>query len=479
MGLVRLGRHRKSVLEADRYLLCIQGNYYYRRRVPTELVGEDERGHTVKISLKTSDLGRARELRDVYENADNELWSAMFGGTDKEVAKNRYLAAVKRAKAMGFTYQPASELATAPIAALLERVEAILAPSTPKPIVQAVIGAVAMPSVSIEDAFEVYRDEITPPQIAGKSAGQKAKWLSVKTGSKDHFIAVMKELGFPDLGINDITRDHARQYYNWWLARIAPKEGRATHTPDMGNRRLGDMRVLYREYFAHMKQEDRVNPFDGLRFKDKMKRRRKRHPFSTKWISDVILRPASIEDGKEKPAALAGLNDMARAILLIMIDVGGRPSEICNLTEDRINLQSNIPYIKIEPDEDPDDPREVKTANSIRVVPVTGMALEALRKYPKGFPRYRDKEGNFSATVNKYMVENKLRESAKTTVYSFRHSFEDRMKNVKVDEEVRKILMGHSLDRPEYGEGGSLELKLEAMTAVAMPYHSSIFSPAP
>lgn len=455
-----MGRHRKSTDDADRYLLCLKGNFYYRRRVPVELRDVDERGHTVKISLKTSSLGRAREFRDAYEKADDELWASMLGGADQAAAKARYLAAVKMAKAMGFSYRPAHEIASEDFYSIIKRVQAaVQGGAVPLPVVKAVVGVVDPPSVSIEDAFKVYEEEITPHQLAGKSAGQRAKWLSVKKGSKDHFVSVVG-----NINIDDIARDDARKYYNWWMERIAPKEGRPTHTPDIGNRRLGDMRVLYREYFAHMKQEDRVNPFDGLRFKDKAKRRRKRHPFSMKWISEKIL----------KPGALAGLNDMARAVLLIMIDIGARPSEICNLTPDRINLQGNIPYIKIEPDDDPDDPREVKTENSIRVVPVTGMALEALRKFPKGFPRYRDKEGNLSAAINKYMVENGLRESAKTTVYSFRHSFEDRMKNVKVDEEVRKILMGHSIDRPEYGEGGSLALKLEAMQAAAMPFDPSI-----
>ncbi|CCF19074.1 Phage integrase family protein [Pseudorhizobium banfieldiae] len=454
-----MGRHRKSKHDLDRYLLCVGGNYYYRRRVPTELADIDERGHTVKISLKTTDLARARTIRDLYEKADDDRWASMLCGEDQEAAKNRYLTAIKRAKAMGFSYQPSADLANAPLVALLERVEAILSPSTPKPVVEAVMGTVSAPAATVSDAFKVYEEEITPHQISGKSAGQRAKWLSVKKGSKDHFISVMG-----DMAMDEITRDDARRYYNHWLERIAPKEGRPTHTPDIGNRRLGDMRVLYREYYSHMKQEDRVNPFEGLRFKDKAKRRRKRHPFTTEWITDKIL----------KPGALAGLNDEARAILLIMMNVGARPSEICNLTADRIQLQSNIPYIKIEPDDDPEDPREVKTETSIRVVPVTGIALEALRRFPKGFPRYRDKEGNFSAAINKYMVENHLRQSVKTTVYSFRHSFEDRMKNVKVDDEVRRILMGHAIDRPEYGEGGSLALKLEAMAAVALPCDPSI-----
>lgn len=98
-----MGRNRKSALEPDRYLLCLKGNYTYRRRVPIEV--RDERGHTVKLSLRTSNLALARVLRDMYETADDELWGSMIAGADAQLARERYQAAVQRAKAVGFLYK--------------------------------------------------------------------------------------------------------------------------------------------------------------------------------------------------------------------------------------------------------------------------------------------------------------------------------------------------------------------------------------
>lgn len=48
------------------------------------------------------------------------------------------------------------------------------------------------------------------------------------------------------------------------------------------------------------------------------------------------------------------------------------------------------------------------------------------------------------------------------------------MKEMKVDAELRKILMGHSSDRPEYGTGGSLALRLEEIKKVALPFDPAI-----
>lgn len=101
-----MGRHRKSTLDLDRYLLCLNGNFFYRRRVPTEVRDVDKRGHTVKLSLKTSHIALARVLRDMYETADDELWGSMIAGTDAQLAQERHQSAIRRAKAVGFLYKP-------------------------------------------------------------------------------------------------------------------------------------------------------------------------------------------------------------------------------------------------------------------------------------------------------------------------------------------------------------------------------------
>src|SRR5690606_26400145 len=155
---------------------------------------------------------------------------------------------------------------------------------------------------------------------------------------------------------------------------------RGTHSASSGNRDIGNMRQLFRMYHAHIGQGDKANPFDGLAFAQKLKP--SRPPFPVVWVKKEFL-------GSEK---LLGLNQQARGIVLMMIETGCRPSELANLSASTIHLNGPVPYIDIEPRLDPDDPREIKTASSVRQIPLVGVALEVARAWPKGFPKYWNKE---------------------------------------------------------------------------------------
>lgn len=54
------------------------------------------------------------------------------------------------------------------------------------------------------------------------------------------------------------------------------------------------------------------------------------------------------------------------------------------------------------------------------------------------------------------------------TTSSIRHAFEDRMKNAGLDTELRMMIMGHSIDRPKYGSGGSLDWKRQELEKIAL-----------
>ena len=97
-----------------------------------------------------------------------------------------------------------------------------------------------------------------------------------------------------------------------------------------------------------------------------------------------------------RPGAQDGMNDEDRAVVLTIIETCARPSEICNLAEQVIKLDA-VPHVLIEPRLDPDDPREIKSTTSARAVPLVGLALAVMTKFPKGFPRYKDKESSMSA----------------------------------------------------------------------------------
>ena len=121
----------------------------------------------------------------------------------------------------------------------------------------------------------------------------------------------------------------------------------------------------------------------------------------------------------------------------------------------------------------------MKSAASIRVVPLVGVALEVFRRFPNGFPRYREREEALSQLVNKYLRNNKLAPTPRHTLYGLRHSMEDRMKEAGIGDDLRRIILGHRIDREEYGIGGSLEWRQKELAKVALPYASAVLNGLP
>ena len=454
----RMGRH-KDASDADRFLLRKGQVWYYRRRVPPAVADADSRAPHVRISLKTRDLALARVQRDAYERADNEYWASLHAGDSGEALQRRYAAAVRRAEALGLRYRSAAEIAQGePLAALLDRIETLMAQSRPtREVEAAVLGGVAAPVVTISGALKLYVAEIAAPDLVGKSAQQKRKWRNVKQRAVTSFVDLVGDLPMVEIG-----RDQALVIYRHWLSRIAPAGHRGSHTASSGNRDLGALRTLFTAYFRHLGDRDRPNPFAGLTFAER--KTRSRPPVPTDWIASKLLRGAD----------LAGLNGEARGILLANIETGARPSELANLDAAAIRLEAKVPHLAIAPREDPDNPRELKTATSRRLLPLVGVALAVFQRFPAGFPRYREREEAASATINKYLHENDLLPSPAHTLYSLRHSLEDRMKEGGLGDELRRILMGHRLDRETYGSGGGLEWRRDEMLKIALPFDPAI-----
>lgn len=445
--------------DADRYIFRRGDIYHYQRRVPALVVDLDSRSPYVRVSLKTHDLALARAKRDAFERADDEYWASLLAGGSQEGAARHYKAAVNRAEILGFAYRSASDLAAhVDVDDILRRISTLSKSPPGSAVSEALLGMVDPPKVTVRQAFKVYTDEIMPHELVGKSDLQKKDWNKIKLRAVNNFIAL-----FGDVPISGITRDQARQFYQMWMERIAPKKGPPTHSPSSGNRDLGNMRQLFQMYHEHLGERDKQNPFGGFSFSEKIKRTRP--PFSVEWLTTKLLSAGS---------HIRLLNPEARAIVLIMIETGARPSEIANLDERTIFLDRDIPHIAIEPRDDPDDPREIKTASSVRVIPLVGVALAAAKAHPNGFPRYWNNERTLAATLNKTMRARGLLQTPKHTAYSIRHSFEDRMKEAKVDEELRRQLMGHVIDRPKYGSGGSLLLLQGELRRIALPFDPSI-----
>jgi len=158
------------------------------------------------------------------------------------------------------------------------------------------------------------------------------------------------------------------------------------------------------------------------------------------------------------------MNDECQLFIYAMADTGARVAELTGLEEGDIRLFDEVPHIKIRKNAI----RSLKTSQSERDIPLVGASLIAFKELPLGFVRYRGKSDLISATINKYLRENNYQPSTRHSLYSLRHSFEDRLTAVEPPDKVQAALMGHKYVRPKYGHGPSLEQKKLWLDKIAL-----------
>jgi integrase len=304
---------------------------------------------------------------------------------------------------------------------------------------KAILGGVDKPKIMLSTLYSHY-EAGQRTRISKKSRNQKRKFTSAKKRAAEILI---EQKG--DKALDELNRDDALSYVNWWEDRVVNGEIQI----GTANKNISHIAGMIKSVSKRLRL-NLDNVFGGLLIEGG--KDGSRSPFPSGFIESVILPNGRLER----------MNDEARDAIYVAMETGARPSEILNLTEQRIVLKGDIPYIRIEPEE-----AELKTGYSERDVPLVGMALEAMRRHPKGFPRYFDRGDSFSATAMKHFKKYKLLPTAKHKICSFRHSFKDRLKAVEAPEELIDELMGHSIDKPKYGDGYGLKVKLKWIQAIA------------
>lgn len=412
--------------------------YHLRRRVPRRYRVVEPR-ETVWISLHTDSETVAHSKADRAWSQMIEAWEARLAGNSED-AEVRYEAARDLARARGFRYLDAGAVAKLPVEDVVERVEAIPFPVNDPDVIEAaaLLGAVPEPRITVTKALDLYWT-LAREKTFGKSEDQLRRWEAPRNKAIKNFVAIVG-----DKDIANITRDDMLDFRQYWLDRIEAGEV----TANSANKDLihfGDVLKTVNT----MKRLGLNLPLGELSFKEG--EARTRPPFSDDWIEKRLL----------APGALNGLNGQARGLLLGMINTGYRPSEGAALTADTIKLDCDVPHISIEP-----EGRQLKSHHARRVIPLTGVSLEAFEQFPKGFPRYRNR-ATLSAVVNKFLRTNGLLETPRHSFYSLRHAFEDRMLAAGIDDRIRRDLFGHRLDRERYGKGASLEQVAELVGRIA------------
>lgn len=422
-------------------MLYLRGTtYHLKRRVPKRFAKIDGR-QFIYQSMHTDSLEEAKRRAGEYWQQMLDAWEAERAGETK-LARDRFEVARDIAKRLGYGWLPAIEVANLPLNELLDRIEAVNnAAGDPVNIrAEAVLGARDEPPFVLSEALKAFW-VMAEDQTFGKSEDQIRRWRNPRIKAFKNLISVID-----DVDLLKLTRDNMLDFRAWWLDRV--REGKVT--AGSANKDFTHIAGVLKLVNDHR----RLNldlPVGNLNIREVD--RVTRAPFSQKWIAETILAPQAFDN----------LNIEAKTIVLAMVNTGARPSELANLKPDHIRLDAEIPHIAILP-----DGRQLKTRRSRREIPLVGVSLQAFRDLPdRDLSRYAD-NATFSATVNKYMRNNGLMESENHTLYGLRHSFEDRLLVAGVDERVRRDLMGHALNREEYGIGGGLPERLKALQSIAL-----------
>jgi len=418
-----------------KHIIKIGKWFYFKRRIPNIFLHLYKGKAFIKVTLKTDSEIIAQKRVQMLNSELENLWhnSALNETNNLE---GKFALTVNKARLNGFTYLSTEDVATQDIDALLKRIM-ILKESKDQSTenISALLGRKKETGYTIQNAFYDFV-EFEKPNLLNKSEDQIRKWNNPRIKAINNFINVCG-----DMEVQRITRQDILKFRDWWHQRIVQDE----LTPNSANKDFG----YIAQVIFHAKDNKNFDlDVRALMIKIRFAEiRQKRPPFETDYIQKTLLDLSNFKS----------LNEECSMLLFAIADTGARISELVGLNSERgdICLEADIPYIYIRPDKK----RALKTKVSERKIPLVGASLYAFKKLPKGFQHYYQKADLISATLNKHLKEHDLLPTEKHTVYSLRHSMDDRLINQDTPDKVVASIMGHTYGREDYGKGPTLEQK--------------------
>jgi integrase len=430
----------------------VKGFWFLVRRVPGEFSAFDTR-KLVRISTGIRIVDdprgiRAAEIVSKLHAGLIQYWKDKRRGRDRD-AEMRYQQACERSRSLGFNYVPAAEAAsTLPVEEILRRFENLarrdVVDSTRE--VTAVLGGVPAPVITTDAMVDEF-EQIVRASLIAKSDRQKKKWRKPRETALEVFVGLVGSRP-----ISTLTRADALKLRSHWQDRVVAGQIEI----GTANKCIGHIATMFRA-INESKQLNLPSIFERIRIGGG--RDGQRLAFAPVFVQDHILADGIFDD----------LNAEARRVIYLIAETGLRLSEAINLSRATIRLGARVPHICVLP-----EGRDIKTDQSRREIPLVGVALMALREQPDGFPRYRDRSDVLSALVNKALCVRGLRPEPGQSLYSLRHTFEDRLTAVGAPDKIIACLMGHKWSRPRYGVGPSLEHKREWLERIAFRPPSTV-----
>jgi integrase len=417
----------------EKYIFLRGKKYQYRRRIPGFVAHLDPRKEIV-LSLKTDKKNQALLKAQIYNDHIENYWRALIQSGTADTSTAKYKAAVKLAQAHGFAYKTATQIADSQLQDIINRVSSDL--RSPQD-VEAVLGGVEVPCITLSDCQQDYW-RLVIDRTSNKSEHQKKKWENPRKAALNNFIALIG-----NKPILQVTRTDVLNFKSWCRDKI--QEGWNTDTANKQLRFVKD--ILQTVATENQLDIDADMLFAKTKFQINTN---SRPPFEADYVQNTLLK------------SLETLNHKDKMVVYAIADTGARIAEIFGLSPQDIFLDCEIPYIWIRAR----DGYSLKTKTSERKIPLVGTALYAFQQFPNGF----EQEGNpdsFSGNVNKYLRTNNLKPTEQHSIYSLRHTFKDRLRDIEAPEEIIDGLMGHKKSGPKYGRGHKLETKHKWMDKIA------------
>jgi len=428
------------------YLIERAGNFYFNRRIPEQYRPHDPRD-VIRFSLKTKDYKTACR-RALAENDRLEAYWRTLVLSGQQQAEKEYHAFAERAKSLGFTYYSADALAAQELGMLLKRLLHIEKENFNEKHTEALLGKARQPDMQLDQVLQRYFD-LSRATVLNKSPNQVRKWENPRKKAMANFI---KCIG--NKALSELTREDTLKFRDWWIERIKNEK----LVIASANKDLIHIKTMVTAIADNLKIDlDTAHLFKKLIIVGDDSERRL--PLETDYIINTLLNPINLK----------GLNEQARWALHAFAETGAGLNELTGLKPEDIVLNGDIPHIHIRPRKG----RSLKTKFRNRVIPLVGYALDAFKACPNGFTNYHDRPDSLSTIISKYLRDKDLLPSPQHTIYSLRHSFQDRLLAVNTPDRIQADLMGHKFNRPQYGDGATLAHKLEWMKKICLADHKN------
>lgn len=424
-----------------KYLLKRGNLYHYKRRVPTEYQFLHKR-KVIQIPLNTDSQSIARERATSLNKLVENYWTdlALNGPDESEI---RFKRSITLAKMSGFAFQTKNELLeNAPIGELTARIRAA-DDSNNADLTAAVLGTTRPARITLSVARDRFIEH-EEANLRDYSDDQIRKWKNPRKKAINNLIELVG-----DREVATVSRDDILSFRSWWHERI--QAGMSANT---ANKEFSYIKQAIRiSADNHCLSIDADSLFKRINLKEDSNS--KRAPFETDFIVNVLFNRNELRISEE-----------CQLLIYAMADTGARIGELVGLDAKSgdIALDTDIPHIKIRPN----GIRNLKTPQSSREIPLVGSSLVAFQELKSGFVHYLGKNTQISSAINKYFRENDILPSPNHSLYSLRHSFEDRLTAVEPPDKVQAALMGHKYHRPRYGKGPTLEQKKLWLDRIAL-----------